>query len=326
MKKIIFTLAIVFSLSNSYCQNLIQNGGFEDELKSWKNFASDGAKANFSIDNNNSNNLKIEIQKLGSNPWDIQSLQSFASVKAKKYILKLKAKAQTNGSKIRVQVQKNTYTSFDFELTSDWKTYTWDFESKEDNLEFAIHYFEKDTFYIDNIEIVEASKEVAEANSITDLISNGDFENGVEGWVNLTENGSNAVFTVNEDSAYEGEKSMRAMVLRFGENPWDIQSVKNFASVAGVRYKLTFMAKADKYGKKLKAQVQNNDEKIYIPKDYILAEKWQEYSWIFRARTDDMQIALIYQDLGLYEIDMLSIKAIPKKKKKKKGKKKKKKN
>jgi len=319
MKKIIFALAIVFCLSNSYSQNLIQNGSFEDGKNSWKNYASDGSKANFSLDTNDSNSLKVEIQELGSNPWDIQSLQSFASVKSKKYILKLKAKAKTNGSKIRVQVQKTTYTSVDFELTSDWKEYTWDFESKEDNLEFALHYFEKDIFYIDNIEITEVFKEVSEAtNNITNLISNGDLENGAEGWINLNENGSNAVYTINEDTPYEGEKSMRALVLRFGANPWDIQSINNFASVKGEKYKLTFMAKADNYGKKLKAQVQNNDEKIYVPKDYILTEKWQEYSWVFRARTDDMQIAFQYLDLGLYEIDLLSIIAMPKKKKKKK--------
>ena len=61
--------------------------------------------------------------------------------------------------------------------------------------------------------------------------------------------------------------------------------------------------------------------KGYETKDYALTEKWQEYSWVFRAQADNMQIAFQYLDTGLYEIDSLSIIAMPKKKKKKKKKK-----
>jgi len=306
MKKILFTVAIVLSFSNSYGQNLLKNGSFEEGQQSWKNYASDGSNANFSLESNDSNSLKIDILQLGSNAWDIQSLQSFASEQGKKYILKLKAKAENNGSKIRAQVQKTTYTSIDLELTTDWKEYTWNFESKEDNLELALH------------EIIEASKKVSKTSSSENLIPNGDFEKGTEGWINLIDNGANAIYTINEDNPYEGKKSLRALVLLLGSNAWDVQSISNFASVKGIKYKLTFMAKADSFGKKLKAQVQDNDAKIYIPRDYELTEKWQEYSWVFRARTDNMQIAFQYLETGLYEIDSLSVKAIPKKKKKKK--------
>ena len=317
MKKTLFLLAMLFCLSNSYCQNLIQNANFEEGQQSWGNYASEGAKAIFSLEKSTSNYLHIEVQQLGSKPCDIQSLQSFPSKQGKSYTLKIKAKAKNDGSKIRVQVQKTTYTSVDLELTSAWKEYTWNFESKEDNLELALQYFEKDIFYIDYIEIVEATKT---KSNVKNLIPNGDLENGTDGWINITDNGANAVFTINEDSPFEGKKSLRALVLLLGDNTWDIQSINNFPSVKGTRYKLTFMAKADSKGKKLKAQVQHNDKNIYVPRDFVLSDTWQEYSWTFRTATEDMQMAFQYLNLGLYEIDALSIVEMVKKKKKKKKK------
>ncbi|WP_299129107.1 carbohydrate binding domain-containing protein [uncultured Winogradskyella sp.] len=319
MKKVIFTLTMLVSVANCFCQNLIQNPSFEDGQQSWGNYATDGAKAIFSVENNTSSNLKIEVQQLGTNPWDIQSLQSFASQQGKAYTFKIKAKAKNEGSKIRVQVQNTTYTSIDLELTSALKEYTWDFVAKEDNLELALQYFEIDTFYIDYIEIIES---VRATGKVKNLISNGNLEKGTEGWINLADNGANVVYTINEDSPFEGEKSLRALVLLLGDNTWDIQSINNFPSVRGTRYELTFMAKADSNGKKIKAQVQHNDKKIYVPKDFVLTDEWKAYSWSFRAATENMQIALQYLNLGLYEIDELSIVEVVKKKKKKKKKKK----
>ena len=324
MKKVILALAITLSLSNIYCQNLLTNGDFESGQQPWNSFASEGAKANFSIENNGSNALKIDVQTLGTNAWDIQSLQSFASELGKQYTLTLRAKAKKSGSKIRVQVQKTTYTSTDIELTTDWKDYSWNFEAKEDNLELAFHYFQKDLFYLDDISITKASKKGSKggAPAAGNLVPNGNLEKGDEGWVNLADNGAKAIYSINEDSPYEGKKSLRTVVMSFGPNTWDIQSINNFASVKGQRYKLTFVAKASNPGKKIKAQIQHNDKKIYIPKDYVLTDKWQEYSWVFSAQASDMQIAFQYLDSGLYEMDALSIVAMSKKKKKKKKKKK----
>lgn len=315
MKKITFTLVILFTLSHIYGQNLIQNSGFEEGQQSWNNYASEGSEANFLIEEDPSKHLKVEIVQLGANAWDIQSLQKFSSEQGKKYTLKFKAKAKTEGSMVRLQVQKTTYTGNDFQLTTNWNTYSWTFEAKENDLELAIHYFEKGIFFIDDVEVTEVIEKVNK-----NLVLNGDLEKGVDGWINLIDNGANAIYTINEDSPFEGKKSLRTLVLKFGDNPWDIQSINDFASERGMKYRLTFMAKAKEKGKKLKAQVQHNEKRIYVPKDFVLTNEWQEYSWVFRATTDNMQMAFQYLDLGLYELDALSIVALPKKKKKKKKK------
>jgi hypothetical protein len=57
-----------------------------------------------------------------------------------------------------------------------------------------------------------------------------------------------------------------------------------------------------------------------VPRDFVLSDTWQEYSWTFRTATEDMQMAFQYLNLGLYEIDALSIVEMVKKKKKKKKK------
>lgn len=311
MKKELFIVTLFLIISSSFGQNLIKNGDFKTNLESWRNYASEDSNATFTLDNSNSNNLKVEVQQLGANSWDIQSLQNFTSQQGKKYVLKFRAKANTNNSKIRVQVQKTTYTSTDISLTTEWKNYTWNFKAKEDDLELAFQYFEKGIFNIDDVEITEFIDKDG-----GNLVYNGSLEKGMEGWINIIDNGANAVYTINKDTPFEGKNSLRVLVLRLGENTWDISSINNFPSKRGTKYKLTFMAKGNTSGKKLKAQVQHNDRRIYIPKDFVLTDKWEKYTWVFRARIDDMQIAFQYLSSGLYEIDNLSILPMTKKKKK----------
>ncbi len=323
MKKLL-PFILIFITTATYCQNLIENGGFESGVQSWKNLSSETSNAVFSLDTDTPmegrNSLKIEINQLGANPWDVQTIQGFPSKQQKKYTLRLQAKAKTAGSKFRVQVQNKTYTSIDFEATTEWKEYTWNFEAKEDDLELALHFFEKNTFFIDHITLSQESNK-NKSSATTNMIPNGDLENGDEGWINIIDNGAKAIYSINEDSPYAGKKSLRVLVLSLGANTWDIQSINNFASAKGQKYRLTFMAKASKPSKKIKAQIQHNDKKIYIPKDYILTTEWKKYEWVFSAQANDMEIAFQYLSTGLYEIDSLSITPVTKKKKKKKKKK-----
>ena len=116
------------------------------------------------------------------------------------------------------------------------------------------------------------------------------------------------------------EKALRIKVTELGANPWDIQSVVNFAAIKNGKYKLSFYARGNGNGKKIRAQIQKHEEKIYLPKDYDLTPEWTKYEWEFGAQTNDMQFSLQYLEKGSYEIDELKIEPVGKTKKKQKSK------
>lgn len=73
------------------------------------------------------------------------------------------------------------------------------------------------------------------------LISNGDFAKGSDGWFSHSDgNNSELVFTVEN-------RKLQARIGQAGNNPWDRQVInEGFAMQQGYKYKLTFKAKADK--------------------------------------------------------------------------------
>lgn len=331
----IITLIAVLLTAFTYGQNLVSNGSFESDFESWTNLQGDnGSKATYSVEASDSKDgskaLKLEMQTVGENPWDVQTLTDLRTEKGRNYAVKFWAKAETAGGKIRIQVQKTTYTSNDYELSTDWKEYQWSFDAKEDDLQLALHFFMEGVFYIDGISI-ESSGGGA-GNSATaaasgpkkglNLMSNGNFENGYDGWTNLADNGANAVYTINDQDAKEGGKGMRTLILALGANPWDAQSLYTFPSIKNQKYKLTFYAKSNGKNKKLRVQFQKN---TYTPKDFIINDDWKKYEWVIGAKEHDLMFAFHWITPGLFEVDDIQIVQISGlNKKNKSGKKKKK--
>ncbi len=297
---------------------LLENGGFEAGIEAWNEYIDGGstAEANFDIVNvghTGSKALQANVKELGKNPWDIAMIQQLGTVKGELYELKLHAKANTAGKKMRLQFQNTTYTSQDLELTTDWAEYTFTTVAKEDDLQIAVQFFEKGTFTVDDFKIIK--KDI----SSLPLIQNGGFEKGDAGWINTKDNGANAIFSYSEDNPREGKKSLLCLVLVNGKNPWDVQSIASFPTERYKKYRLTFYAKSNTAGTKLKAQIQKT---TYTPKDFTLTTDWQKYEFTFSAKENDMQMAFHYLETGLYYIDDVKMEKLSKSKKKKKKKKK----
>ena len=177
--------------------NLVANGDFaKDDISAWGNnwqgpsFAikqgsGTSASGNFCI--------KYTTTKDGSNTWDHQAVYTLpkALKKGAKYVLKMKLKASSAAEFAFWPIwdaspNKNEWGgSNDVQyceaqnLTTDWKTYTWEFTAAftHDKLQFCFGKMKKgESVYMDDITLV---KEGTEDN----LVANGDFaQNATAGW------------------------------------------------------------------------------------------------------------------------------------------------
>lgn len=318
MNKILVPLLSLF-VGFATAQNIVTNSGFESGMSNWnKNIdVNSGANATFSnVDNANSgfSALNVTVDNLGKNPWDIMLMQDLQTMKGNNYELSLFAKADTSGKKVRLQFQNTTYTSKDIELTTDWAKYTFAITAKEDDLQFVIQFFEQGQFQVDDITVmpIEAPAQ--------DLIANGSFEEEGAGWLNLKDNGANAIFSYSDEAPKEGKKALLTLVLVKGKNLWDIQSIADFPAERYKKYRMTFYAKSNSAGAKLRAQIQKT---TYTSQDFTLTTDWKEYEFTFNAKENDMQAAFHYLDTGLYYIDGVKMEKLSKGGKTKKKKKKK---
>lgn len=177
--------------------NLVANGDFaKDDISAWGNnwqgpsFAikqgsGTSASGNFCI--------KYTTTKDGSNTWDHQAIYTLPNAlkKGAKYVLTMKLKASSavefafwpiwdaspnknewgGSNDVQYCEAKN--------LTTDWKTYTWEFSADftHDKLQFCFGKMKSgESVYMDDITLV---KEGTEDN----LVANGDFaQNATAGW------------------------------------------------------------------------------------------------------------------------------------------------
>ena len=177
--------------------NLVANGDFaKDDKSAWGNnwqgpsFAikqgsGTSASGNFCI--------KYTTTKDGSNAWDHQAMYTLPKPlkKGAKYVLKMKLKASSAAEFAFWPIwdaspNKNEWGgSNDVQyceaknLTTDWKTYTWEFTADftHDKLQFCFGKMKSgESVYMDDITLV---KEGTEDN----LVANGDFaQNATAGW------------------------------------------------------------------------------------------------------------------------------------------------
>ncbi len=340
-KILLLSLLLITTIHTFGQQNLIKNGGFENNFQHWKVHKGNGAIASFMTDPRNKQigqfSLKVYISRLGTNIWDVNSTQQFLSKKDRRYKVTLSAKTRFSGKKIRLQVQNNTQLHKDLELTNKWNNYSWEFNAKENNLELALQFIQEGTFFVDNIIIKEIKKGksplAAKKNKInkgykksnntskstytsksstktSTIIENGNFESGLSNWVNEQYNGSYAKFSLNKRSPYAGKNCLRVMTSKFGSNHWDIQSVKKINVKRNKSYKLQFYAKANGSGKKVKVQIQDNPNKIYLVKEFSINKNWQKYEWSFTAETNTMEVTFQHISKGTMDFDNISFTSI----------------
>lgn len=152
--------AILIAKSSLHAQNLVPNGDFEDGFTGWSNHAQNGAAATYSLDTAQpfagTNSLKAEIQTLGPNAWDAQTLgPTFTNLgSGRATTITFRARAATAGTRVRFVMQSNVYRAQDFTLSTEWTQYTWTHTTAETSPRLRIHYFQTGTIWLDEISVV----------------------------------------------------------------------------------------------------------------------------------------------------------------------------
>ncbi|RDV14698.1 T9SS C-terminal target domain-containing protein [Pontibacter diazotrophicus] len=310
MKKVVLLILLFASLGSftSRAQNLIPNGGFENDLANWWTQAASGTNASFTVVTEDkaegSKALKVDVITPGANAWDVQAVNdAWASVTGKEYTLTFWAKAATSGSSFKmIQQVGDAYEEKTFTLTNTWQKYEWSFMAQAAELQLKFHFPNAGTFYIDGITIPQQEQ-------VKNLISNGSFENGsgnsFTNWWTSAGNGS-AAFTAATGSAQDGARALKVDVAALGSNPWEIQAVNDaWPSVTGKEYTLTFWAKAATAGSSFKTVLQLGG--AYDEQTFTLTDTWQEYKWTFTAKADNMELKLQFLSTGTFYIDNIFI-------------------
>lgn len=312
MKKVVLLVLLFASLGSftSRAQNLIPNGGFENDLAGWWTQAASGTNASFTVVTDDkaegSKALKVDVITPGANAWNVQAVNDpWASVAGKEYTLTFWAKAATSGSSFKMIQQNTTYAEKTITLTNTWQKHEWTFTAQEAQLQLKFHFPAAGTFYIDGITIPKQEP-------VKNLILNGSFESGsgnsFANWWAGAGNGT-ATFTAETGSGVqEGARAFKAEVTALGPNTWDVQAVNDaWPSVTGKEYTLTFWAKAATSGSRFKAVMQAGNS--YAEKGFTLTDSWQEYNWTFIAGADNLQLKFQFLSTGTFYIDNILIPA-----------------
>ncbi len=137
------------------------------------------------------------------------------------------------------------------------------------------------------------------------LVSNPGFEAEMANWNrNLDTNSTvDATFDVSS-SAYEGAYSFQANVKELGANPWDIMLMQDLETIKGEHYELSFFAKAEVEGVKIRPQFQNT---TYTATDISLTKAWKAYKFPITAKEDNLQLVFQFFQKGVFYLDNLQV-------------------
>ncbi len=139
------------------------------------------------------------------------------------------------------------------------------------------------------------------------LVSNGSFESGMTGWLNLASDGGAATFSLNTTDKYDGTQAFQVNVTTLGTNPWSIQSIYNtgWTGTVGKTYVMDFYAKATTAGTSLSVIEQINS--TYLAQSYSLTTDWKKYEWIFTYTETGLQLKFQFPQTGTILLDAISI-------------------
>ena len=121
---------------------------------------------------------------------------------------------------------------------------------------------------------------------VSELVNNGDFTNGTDGWIGavnvITDNGNNVFMA---DVAAAG-------------NPWDVNLSQVLTLVPGETYELTFKAKASVVRSVIAGLGLNHDPWSNVTQTTALSTQWQTFTYILTPTDFGDDNSRVFFDLG----------------------------
>lgn len=139
--------------------NLLYNGSFDSGFGGWQNLIGDGASGYFGLSSSTPSGkgacLYVQINKLGTKPWSVQSIgPSWSAVKGAQYVMKYMAKSSVDGIKLTALQQNTTVIAQSSYLTTEWKEYVWNFTVGETQPRVKFHFPQLGRVFIDDVSIL----------------------------------------------------------------------------------------------------------------------------------------------------------------------------
>ena len=145
MMKFFISIAMLLLLTSARGQNLVGNGDFENGYNNgWNHLSAGGSSATFSEETatpyEGSRALKVQINSLGGNSWDVQTLGPSLSLSVgEEYVLSYWGKSASGSTAVRMVLQNGSWLSNDKSLATDWTQYSWTFTAAESSPQLRMH-------------------------------------------------------------------------------------------------------------------------------------------------------------------------------------------
>ncbi|PIH56087.1 carbohydrate binding domain-containing protein [Paenibacillus sp. LK1] len=231
-------------------QNILQNGELTSDQSGWELIPAD-----LVVSHGVDRGISITLPGTNENWWEVLLQQEKLLLEGRKtYRLSFEASATTAKSMQVVVSQGNgedtKYMDETVNLTETKQSYVYTFRMGEQGGSAALLNFGLGTasagehnVSIQNVMLYEVNPGADQGGQPehVNLIPNGDFAKGSEGWFKHSDGNS-------EEMAFHvANQKLQAQIGQAGTNPWDRQVInEGFAMQQGYKYKLTFKAKADK--------------------------------------------------------------------------------
>jgi beta-glucanase (GH16 family) len=244
--------------------SLIKNGSFNADLSGFEVYAYITSDVSYTVDSQKEDNaFDITIEDTNDAEWKIQLKQDNVTLeKGQWYTLKFDAKSSVD-RKIQFAIQRDGSDHKNADGSEDWTPYVQDiasltsdytlisktFQMTEDTDEEAIFNIAMGTvggritdqhrICIDNISLEKVdAPEQEEIASGKELITNGDFADGVENWDNYIASAAVATADFTQGKAVY-------VIENAGENDWDVQLKQAGITLEnGATYQLAFTIKS----------------------------------------------------------------------------------
>ncbi|MBY0116809.1 carbohydrate binding domain-containing protein [Paenibacillus xylanexedens] len=289
-------------------QNKIQNSELTADLNHWELTPND-----LTASHDEGAGLTIHLPGTSEHWWDALLQQGQVKLDANKtYRLTFEASASSPKSMQAVLSQNAgdfvKYFEEEVELTADQKSYTYTFTMGDTSdsaamLAFGLGYplsTGEHSIHIKNVQLYEVNPNADQGGqpAHVNLIPNGDFSKGEEGWFTHADgNAADLEMQVNN-------QQLQAKIGDAGQHPWDRQVInEGFGIQQGFKYKLTFKAKAEK-SRKLGLGIgwvdaaANYEWHGFFGARVDLTPEKQEFTFTFDATEDSYANTRISFDLG----------------------------
>ena len=252
LKSLIAPEVIIKSDPDATVENIIQNSDFESgNIDLWSSWGNESTR---SISNQgegyDSDYSLVLMNPSDADFWSAQAaydLDSFLEEEVV-YAFQFWAKSDLGAGELQFQVQNSStngsqeaYTEFN--VGTSWVLCEGEFTCSFDDVNRLLINFGKvaGTYYIDDFKF--GKKLEADYN----LMPNGSFEDGDEGW--SFENIGAGIEVVSLDDAPHGSKALRLIASESSSNAWDLQVISpSIPATHGQQVQLSFFIKADQPG------------------------------------------------------------------------------